>query len=494
MTSSRRENVDVVVVGCGSAAFAAALATRELGAARVLMLEKAPEPEFGGNPRWSHSGMRWVQSGADEVREFLPDISDEDFAKAVIEPYTAEEMKGHLTRATRGRIDPDLRDLIVDQSNAALHWLKDVGLKFQLDLKLMVDGKYHFEPGYTVHPKGGGLGQLEQLRELALAQDIEIRYDSRVSALHGTSWQIEGVGVEDPSGAYDVYAPVVILCAGGFQANPEMRARYLPPNADLMKVRGSRHNTGEVLQMALALGAAPAGQWSLGHSSLQAYDGPQFNLIGKRYSRYSYPYGISVNTSGRRYCDEGENLRMMTYAKMGWKALAEPDGMAWQIFDQQSIDRDGDTLLRSGYFSECEFYEADTISELAEKIQVPSAVLEHTVDEYNQAVNDDVEFKPLVLDGKGTTGLMPPKSNWANRIEKPPFRAYPVTAGITFTFGGLHVDTDACVLNTSRQPIRGLYASGDITGIFYNGYVGSTGQTRNVVFSRQAARHAMAAR
>ena len=492
MTTSRNETADVIVVGCGSAAFAAAIATKELGADRVLMLEKAPEDEFGGNPRWSHSGFRWVQSGADEVREFLPDLSDEEFAKAIIKPYRPEDMKGHLTRATRGRMNPDLLNLIVDNSNAGIHWLRDVGLKWQLDLKLQVDGMYHFEPGYTIHPQGGGLGQLEQLRAIALGMGIEIRYDSKVSALLGHSRKIEGVSVVDPNGLYDVTAPTVILCSGGFQANPEMRARYLPPNADLMKVRGSRHNTGEVLQMALAMGAAPSGQWSLGHSSLVSADGPAYSLIGKQYSRYSYTWGISVNTSGRRYCDEGENLRMMTYAKMGWKALGEPDGMAWQVFDSKVNNHEGGTLLRSGYRAGGESYEAETIAELADLIGVPAAVLEHTVKEFNTSIEHDAaDFDPTGLDGRSTTGLMPPKSNWAVAIDTPPYLAYPVTAGVTFTFGGLHVNTDAQVLNVTGDPIEGLYASGDIMGIFYNGYVGSTGQTRNVVFSRQAAAHAM---
>ena len=345
MTTSTTESVDVIVVGCGSAALEVAIATKQLGAGRVLLLEKAPEDEFGGNPRWSHSGFRWVQSGADEVREFLPELSDAEFANAIINPYRAEDMKGHLTRATRGRMDPELLNLIVDNSNAGIHWLKEVGLKWQLDLKLEIEGKYHFEPGYTIHPQGGGLGQLEQMRAIALGMGIEIRYNSRVSALHGHSRKIEGVSVVGLDGQYDIVAPTVILCSGGFQANPEMRARYLPANADLMKVRGSRHNTGEVLQMALAMGAAPSGQWSLGHSSVVSADGPAYSLIGKRYSRYSYTWGISVNTGGRRYCDEGENLRMMTYAKMGWKALAEPDGMAWQIFDSKVNSHDGGTLL-----------------------------------------------------------------------------------------------------------------------------------------------------
>jgi tricarballylate dehydrogenase len=492
VTTSRAEAVDVIVVGCGSAAFATAIAAKQLGAARVLMLEKAPEEDFGGNPRWSHSGFRWVQNGADEVREFLPDLPEEEFRKAVIRPYRPEDMKGHLTRATRGRINPDLLNLIVDNSNAGIHWLKDIGLKWQLDLKLEIDGKFHFEPGYTIHPKGGGLGQLEQLRAIALGMGIEIRYDSKVSALRGHSRKIEGVSVVDPEGIYDLTAPNVILCSGGFQANPEMRARYLPPNADLMKVRGSRHNTGEVLQMALAMGAAASGQWSLGHSSVVSADSPAYSLIGKRYSRYSYTWGISVNTEGRRYCDEGENLRMMTYAKMGWKALAEPDGMAWQIFDSKVNNYEGNSLLRSGYRAGGESYEAQTISELADLIGVPAALLEHTVKEFNASIDDDAaDFDPTRLDSRSTTGLIPPKSNWAVAIDTPPFLAYPVTAGVTFTFGGLHVNTDAQVLNVTGDPIEGLYASGDIMGIFYNGYVGSTGQTRNVVFSRQAAAHAM---
>ena len=148
--------------------------------------------------------------------------------------------------------------------------------------------------------------------------------------------------------------------------------------------------------------------------------------------------------------------------------------------------------LRSGYSAGGESYEAETISELADKIGMPSAVLEYTVKEFNASISHDAaDFDPTKLDGRSTTGLMPPKSNWAVAIDTPPFAAYPVTAGVTFTFGGLRVNTDAQVLNITGDPIEGLYASGDIMGIFYNGYVGSTGQTRNVVFSRQAAAHAM---
>lgn len=496
MGTTTSETVDVIVVGCGSAAFAAALATRLGGAERVVMLEKAPEPDYGGNPRWSHSGFRWVQSGADEVREFLPDLSDEEFKKAVIEPYAPETFKRHLGQATRGRMNPDHLNAIVDDSNAALHWLKDVGLKFQFDSKMEIEGKIYFEPGYTVHPVGGGLGQLTQLREIALGHGIEIRYESAVTALNGNTKTINGVRVSGPDGEYDLLADIVILCAGGFQASPEMRGRYLPDNADLMKVRGSAYNTGEVLRAAIDMGAGTSGQWGLGHCSLVSQDGPQVNLIGRQYSRYSYPYGISVNTGGQRYCDEGENFRMVTYNVMGWKALAQPNGMAWQIYDQKAVNyRGGDTLLRTGYYAGGESYESDTIRGLAEQIGVSPDVLEHTVRTYNESLdNEDVEFDPTILDGKATSGLVPPKSNWATPIDEGPFMAFPVTAGLTFTFGGLNVSKNAEVLNTNGEPIRGLYASGDIMGIFYHGYVGSTGQTRNVVFSRRAAAHALANR
>lgn len=242
--------------------------------------------------------------------------------------------------------------------------------------------------------------------------------------------------------------------------------------------------------MALEMGAAPAGQWGLGHCSVVSADGPRQEIIGRTYSRYSYPYGISVNTQGQRYCDEGENFRMVTYNQMGWKALAQPGGTAWQIFDQK-VNHEGNTLLRKGYFAGGESYEADTIGVLAAQIGVPAEVLEHTIATYNEAAASDAPFDPRTLDGKSTTGLVPPKSNWATRIDEPPFMAFPVTAGVTFTFGGLRVSSEAQVLNSSGEHVEGLYATGDIMGIFYHGYVGSTGQTRNVVFSRRAAAHAL---
>ncbi len=492
MPNTEVENVDVVVVGAGSAAMAAAIACRQNGAERVVLLEKAPEPEFGGNPRFSHSGFRWVQTGKEELRPFLPDFTDEEYEKLQFEPYTEEQFHSHISRVTRGRMDPDLQNLLIGESNAALHWLLDSGLKFAPDTGQMeIEGKIHFEPGYTVHPKEGGIGQLLQLREISLGMGIEIRYESRVSGLLGNMHEITGVHVVSAEKEYDIVAKATFLCAGGFQASPEKRARYLGPNSSLMKIRGSRHNTGEVLEKALELGAQAAGHWQLGHSSVVDANAPNFGVLNTKFNRYSYLFGIMVNTRGQRFVDEGSNLRMMTYAKMGWVTLAEPDGIAFQIFDQKMIAEGRNKVFRRKAYAHAPVhYEADTIKELAGQLDINPEMLQHTVDEFNAAVPDSPEFIPNKPDGRATQGLAVPKSNWAQKLDEPPFVAYPVTAGLTFTFGGLKINPDAQVLNTSDQPIKRLYASGDIVGLFYHGYVGSTGQTRNVVFSRRGAKHA----
>jgi tricarballylate dehydrogenase len=484
----RTENIPVVVVGGGSAAFEAAVAAKQAGAPRVLMLEKAPEPEFGGNARFSHTGFRWVFSGAEEIRRFLPEVDDALFEKLHLPPYSAEQYHADLQRVTRGRIDKRLADVLVQQSNAAIHWMRELGIKWEIDSHVVIDGRYYFEPGLVIHPVGGvggGLGQLGQWREIATRMGVEIRYESRVKQLLGNDRRIEGVVVSDPNEEYELRSGSVILCAGGFQANAEMRARYLGPNADLMKVRGSRHDTGEVLMMALGVGAKAAGHWQGAHATPIDSTYPDVE-IGSKANRYGYPYGITVNSLGQRFFDEGEARHSYTYAKTGWAVLGQPGAIAYQIYDQKTIP-----LLGSRY----EFstpIEADTIDELAHKISIEPAVLNHTIREFNNAARKDIQFDATKLDGKCTEGITPKKSNWSNPIDQPPYWAFSITGGVTFTFGGLQINESAQVLNTSGNPIRGLYASGDIVGLFFHNYPSCTGQTRNVVYSRLAGRHAAA--
>jgi tricarballylate dehydrogenase len=485
------ETCDVVVIGGGSAAFDAAVAAKEHGADRVVMLEKAPEREYGGNARYSGTGFRFWHGGAEELREFVPDIDDDYFESLQISPYTKEDFLFDLERMTLGRIDPVLARTLVEESNAAVRWMKDAGIRWEL-LKehAKVGNKRYFERGIAIHVAGGGVGLLEQWRRIAEGMGIEIRFASPVSAIHGNMHRVEGVRVCRADTEYEIAAHAVIACAGGFQANAEMRARYLAGNADFVKVRGSKHDTGEVLNYLLALGAATGGHWQSGHMSpidakAPNYETPQHtDGRGNTQSRYDYPFGITVNALGLRFFDEGEAQHSYTYAKTGRAVLAQPGATAWQIYDQIGIRQ------HRYPHHEASFEEADDVPELARRIGLVPEVLVHTVAQFNAACRDDLSFDPTRPDGKRTNGLAIPKSNWATRIEKPPFRAYPVTCGITFTFGGLKINPKAQVLNSMHEPIRGLYASGDILGLFYHNYPSFTGQTRNAVFGRLAGAHA----
>jgi tricarballylate dehydrogenase len=487
------QSCDVIVIGGGSAAFEAAVAARESGAERVVMLEKAPESEYGGNARYSGTGFRFWHRGAEEIRGFFPGMDDEYFDSLQIPAYSKQDFFADLERVTLGCMDPALAQILVEDSNAAVHWMKQLGISWEiLKEHAKVGSKRYFERGIAIHVAGGGVGQLEQWRRIAVDRKIEIRFSSAVSAIQGNMRRVEGVRVCTPSGEYDLGARAVIACAGGFQASPEMRARYLGGNADFVKVRGSKHDTGEVLNYLLALGAATAGQWQSGHMSPIDAKAPDFETPqhadgrGNTQSRYDYPFGISVNALGLRFFDEGEAQHSYTYAKTGRTILAQPGAAAWQIYDSTGIAQHRYPHHKAS------FEEAGDIPALARNIGLAPEVLAHTVDEFNAACADDVPFDPTRPDGKKTRGLAIPKSNWATRIERPPFRAYPVSCGITFTFGGVKVSPKSQVLNSLLEPIRGLYASGDILGLFFHNYPSFTGQTRNAVFGRLAGKHAAA--
>ena len=486
-----RENCDVIVIGGGSAAFESAVAARQNGAERVVMLEKAPVEQSGGNARFSHTGFRFVNSGHAEIRAFVPDVPEDLYATYQMPAYTRDNLVDDLMRVTQGRIDPVLAAHMADGSNEALHWMLECGIKWATEKTHLVDGKRYFQPGMYLHPKGGGPGQLRMWTEIAKAHGIDIRYRSKVTRIHGDHRRIEGVHVVTPDSEYDLYARAIICCSGGFQANPEMRARYLGNNTDFVKVRGNRHNTGEVLRMLLDLGAKAGGHWQGAHMSPIDAGAPPVETpvsadgTGNQMNRYDYQFGITVNSEGVRFYNEGEASHAYTYAKTGRAILAEPGAVAYQIYDKKGID-----LFHFNNNGQATFVEANTIDELARKIGVNPVVFANTVKTFNAAVSDEKPFNKGILDGRRTNGLEIDKTNWAIRIDEAPFQAFPVTCGITFTFGGVTINTNSQVLNTEGEPIRGLYASGDVVGLFFHNYPSCTGQTRNVVFSLAAGRHA----
>ena len=476
-----REACDVIVIGGGSAAHEAAVAARWNGAQRVLMLEKAPPSQAGGNARFSGTGFRFVFE-PEEIQEIVG-LTDEEYSKLRIRPYTADDFLRDLCRVTRDRIDLELATMLVGDSNEAIHWSKEVGLRWELQPGIEVDGLRYFSPGIPIHPLnlGGGLtnGLCQMIPWWQIAEGlggVEMRYDSKVIGFLGGESGVTGVRVLGPDGVYEVEAHATIVCSGGFQANPEMRARYLGPNADIMKTRGSRHNTGEVLEMMLRLGAAPAGNWQGAHASPIDAGAAEVES-GDAVNRYGYCWGITVNALGRRFIDEGEAEISYTYAKTGWAVLREPGGVAYQL---------GDAKHPMTYMPDEPIF-ADSIEELARIIGVDPAPLTDTVEKFNAAIDTSIPYDRTVRDGRRTNGLSPDKSNWAISLDTPPYFAIPVTGGITFTFGGVKVDTNAQVVANGGRPIRGLFASGDVVGLFFHNYASMTGQTRNLVFSRRAA-------
>ena len=310
--------------------------------------------------------------------------------------------------------------------------------------------------------------------------------------LVGDDGAVRGVRARHEGRVHDVPGRAVVLAAGGFESNAEWRARYLGPNWDLAKVRGTRFNMGAGIRMALEAGAQPHGHWSGCHAVGWDLNSPTYGdlAVGDGFQKHSYPLGIMLNARGERFVDEGADFRNYTYARYGSVILAQPDMFAWQIFDAKVVD-----LLRDEYrIRQVTRVRADTLEELVERLEgVDAARALATINEFNAAVATDVAFNPAVKDGRGTPGLAVPKSNWANPLDTPPYEAYAVTCGVTFTFGGLKITERAEVEDTAGCPIAGLFAAGELVGgLFYHNYPGGTGLTSGAVFGRIAGASAAA--
>ena len=481
-------NNDVIVVGAGNAAFCAALAAREAGAS-VTVLERAPYDERGGNSRFTAGAMRVVYDGVDDLLALLPELTEEERRTTDFGSYGADAFFDDMARLTEYRADPDLVEILVHQSLPTLKWMRQKGVRF-LPLygrqAFKVGGRFKFWGGLTVEAWGGGPGLIDSLTQAAGRERIEVLYGARATALLHDDDGVHGVRLRREGKTTEMAAKAVVLAAGGFEADAEMRTRYLGPGWELAKVRGSRFNTGDGIQMALAVGASPAGNWSGCHAVAWDRNAPEFGdlAVGDNFQKHSYPFGLIVNARGERFVDEGADLRNYTYAKYGRAVLAQPGQFAWQVFDHKVAH-----LLRDEYrIRQVTRVAADSLEQLAAKLEgVDAAGFLATVEAFNDAVQTDVPFDPNVKDGRGTAGLALPKSNWANPLDTPPYQAFAVTCGITFTFGGLRIDGRARVIDSDGQTIPGLYAAGELVGgLFYFNYPGGTGLTAGAVFGRIA--------
>ena len=486
------EEYDVIVIGGGNAAMCAALSARE-HCGRVLVLERAPEAEAGGNTRFTAGAMRVVYDGVDDLRRLMPDLTDEDVARSDFGTYTEDQYFDDMGRITQYRCDPDLTEILVKRSRETVLWMRDKGVRFAPiwgRQAFMIDGHFKFWGGLTVEAWGGGEGLVEALTKAVRREGVDLWYESPAVALLRDDDGVHGVRVRRQGTTLDVRAKAVVLAGGGFQANPEWRCRYLGPGWELAKVRGTRFNTGDVIRMALDAGAASYGNWSGCHAVGWERNAPEFGdlAVGDGFQKHSYPWGVMINADGQRFVDEGADFRNYTYAKYGRVILNQPGQFAWQIFDQKVAH-----LLRDEYrIKQVTKVTGNTLEELVRKlddVNAEGALAELTA--YNAAVQTDVPFNATIKDGRGTRGLAVNKTNWANTLDAPPFEAYAVTCGITFTFGGVRITTDAQVVSTDGVPIPGLYAAGELVGgIFYFNYPGGTGLTNGAVFGRIAGARA----
>ncbi len=481
-------DVDVAVVGAGNAAHCAALAAHEAGA-RVVILERAPETESGGNSRFTAGAIRFAYRGVDDLREIMPDLSQEEIDRTDFGTYTEEQFFDDMFRITRYRSDPVLCELLVRRSFEAIKWLRGKGVRFQPIYgrqAFEVDGRFKFWGGLTVEAWGGGPGLVDSERSIAQSNGIVTRYGCRATGLITSGDKVVGVRLREGGREQTVSASAVVLACGGFESDPEMRAAYLGPDWELAKVRGTRFNTGDGIKMARAIGAAAYGNWSGCHAVGWDFNAPEFGdlAIGDGFQKHSYPFGIMLNANGHRFVDEGADFRNYTYAKYGRVILEQPGNFAWQIFDSKVLH-----LLRDEYrIRQVTKVVANSVEKLADKldgVDAPAAARE--VARYNAAVRTDVPFNPNIKDGRRTEGLAVNKTNWANTIDQAPFHAYQVGCGITFTFGGLRINERGEVLDVDLAPIPGLYAAGELVGgLFYFNYPGGTGLMSGTVFGRIA--------
>jgi tricarballylate dehydrogenase len=452
---------DVLVIGGGNAALCAAISARRAGAS-VLVLEGAPKFYRGGNTRHTRN-MRCAHDAATDI---------------LTGPYTEQEFWEDLQRVTGGETDEELARFMISESKDILNWIVEQGVRWQPSLggTLSLGRTNSFF-------LGGGRAMLNALYLTAERLGVEVLYDAEVLDLAIEDGMFLSASLKQPiNGSVDVRASALVAAAGGFEANIEWLKQYWGEAADNFLIRGTPYNRGSILKMLLAKGVREVGDPRQCHAVAIDARAPKFD--GGIITRLDcVVFGVVVNKHALRFYDEGEDIWPKRYAIWGRLVAAQPDQIAYIIFDATSRNSFMPSLFPP--------IEAGSIAELAGKLELEPSMLEKTIADFNAAVRPGT-FDHTILDDCRTEGLTPPKSHWARRIETPPYYAYPVRPGITFTYLGTRVNKQARMLMNDGKPAANMFAAGEIMAgnVLGKGYAAGIGMTIGSVFGRVAGREA----
>lgn len=451
---------DVLVIGGGNAAMCASIAAARRGA-RVLVLEKAPKFYRGGNTRHTRN-MRCAHDSANDH---------------LTGPYSEEEFLNDLLLVTEGQTDEQLARYMIDRSKDMLTWIGEQGVRFQPSLggTLSLGRTNSFF-------LGGGRAMLNALYQTAENLGVKVLYDAAVTDLTIKEGRFRSATVTINGHDTVVEAHALVAAAGGFEANIEWLKEYWGGSADNFLIRGTPYNRGDVLKLLLSKGVQPVGDPTQCHAVAIDARAPKFD--GGIITRLDcVVFGIVVNKHAKRFYNEGEDFWPKRYAIWGRLVAAQPDQLAYILFDASSLEMFMPSLYPP--------ITAASIAELGVKLGLDPQVLVSTVETFNAAVQPG-NFDATILDDCRTEGLTPPKTHWARRLEKAPFYAYPVRPGITFTYLGTRVDHKARMQMASGDPAENMFAAGEIMAgnILGRGYAAGIGMTIGSVFGRIAGEEA----
>ncbi len=455
-----KRKFDVLVIGGGNAALCAAISARRLGAS-VLVLEGAPKFYRGGNTRHTRN-MRCAHDAATEI---------------LTGPYTEEEFWEDLLRVTGGQTDEELARMMIHESKDILNWIVEQGVRWQPSLggTLSLGRTNSFF-------LGGGRAMLNALYRTAEELGVDILYDAEVRDLNIADGMFLSASLKHNGEHVTASASTLVAAAGGFEANIEWLKEYWGEAADNFLIRGTPYNRGSILKMLLAKGVQEIGDPTQCHAVAIDARAPKFD--GGIITRHdSVVFGIVVNRNAERFYDEGEDIWPKRYAIWGRLVAAQPGQIAYIIFNSSVVTSFMPTLFPP--------IAGNTVAELAAKLELDPAKLEKTVADFNAAVRPGT-FDHTILDDCRTEGITPAKTHWARKIEAPPYLAYPVRPGITFTYLGTRVNRQSRMLMKDGKPSANMFAAGEIMAgnVLGKGYAAGIGMTIGSVFGRIAGREA----